>query len=134
MKIFVSILLIPFFLSCSTNQMRKKITGCWVIDDVVVENTSYPKGNGFLLLNILCLNENNECRFPRQLYSNEEQNGTWKIFKKNDVFFLKITDCEDNYFNDDYQIELKDVNGDKASFKSKKMEFHCTFEHMIGSR
>ena len=124
--VLISIVLISIVFTCSTNQVRLKMIGCWVIDDVVIENVSYPKGKGVLLLNILCLDKNGECQLPGDFYSHEDQYGTWKIIKKKNDFYLKIEHCEDNCYNTDYQIELDD---NKASFTSKKMAFHCSFVH-----
>jgi hypothetical protein len=125
MKLFLCLSVIFLSLSCSTHQVEKKITGMWVIDEVIFENESYPKGNGILLLNVLVLDENNKCRLPGQLYSRQEAYGTWMVYEKNGAFFLRIEHCNDDFFNTDYKIIFQKDNERQISFVSEKIVYHC---------
>ena len=103
----------------------------WVIDEVIFENKSYPKGIGILLLNVLVLDENNKCRLPGQLHSSQEAYGTWMVYKKNGAFILRIENCKDVFFNKDYKIMFHKDNEKQISFVSDKIVYHCTHAQIL---
>ncbi len=98
----------------------------WVVDEVILENESYPKGIGILLLNVLVLDENNKCRLPGQIYSRQEAYGTWVVYQKKKEFFLRIENCNDEFFNKDYKIIFHKNNEKQISFVSDKIVYNCS--------
>jgi hypothetical protein len=131
MKFCVYFSVIFLSLSCSTYQVEKKISGMWVVDEVIFENESYPKGIGILLLNVLVLDENNKCRLPGQINSRQEAYGTWMVYEKKRKFFLKIENCNDEFFNKDYKIIFHKDNEKQISFVSDEIVYNCSHVQIL---
>lgn len=118
--------LISLFLlfSCSTSRMEKKITGMWVIDKIEVKKKVITDVVDFLFLNVLNLDEDNTCRFPgRVQIRGVEEKGDWTVINKNGMFYLKITNCTDQFFNGSYRIIFQ--NSESVIFSSEKLKLYC---------
>lgn len=131
MKKIICISLLLHLFSCSTSQVEKQITGLWVIDEVIMENTSYPKGRGVLLLNLFRLDENNRCKMPSKLWSNQELMADWELIKKDGDFYLRVENCEEESYNTDFKIIFHSKDKRKVSFVSEKITFNCTQVRML---
>lgn len=118
MKPLIFLFAILILCSCSTQKIEKQIIGMWVIENVVIDHINYKNGKNILFLNTFFLDENNKCRLPARLNSVGEEEGIWHVIEKDGVYYLKIENCNDIFYNDEYRIDFK--NGKKAIFTSKK--------------
>ena len=114
--------------SCEENGVYNQISRQWIIHSASIDNKNSTNGTDFFLTNVITFYSDGTCNFPILLESLKNSSAYWELEKKGEVYYLIVTECSEEFYNDTYLLNLeeyKNISKMKLDAVSKDFSITC---------